>query len=130
MPLFQCGGDLPGQSLELVQLVLPAAGHAGYLPDAQLDVAAAHAAKINDGVRRHVQAAQGLAVHVLLAAIGSCGRKGGSDKGMLVRTVQLLFAQLVHVVTQKPVVWTELLAPGGHNMGLVHDQQADGTVAD
>ena len=49
---------------------------------------------------------------------------------MLVRTVQLLFAQLVHVVTQKPVVRAELLAPSGHNMGLVHDQQADGTVTD
>ena len=130
LPLLQCGGDLPGQSLELVQLVLPAAGHAWHLPDAQLDVAAAHAAQINDGVRRHVQAAQGLAVHVLLAAIGGRGRKGGGDKGMLVRAVQLLFAQLVHVVTQKPVVWTELLAPSGHNMGLVHDQQADGTVTD
>ena len=130
LPLLQRGGDLPGQSLELVQLVLPAAGHAGHLPDAQLDVAAAHAAQINDGVRRHVQAAQGLAVHVLLAAIGGRGRKGGGDKGMLVRAVQLLFAQLVHVVTQKPVVRAELFAPGGHNMGFVHDQQADGTVAD
>ena len=58
---------------------------------------------------------------------------GGLDLGqrvLLVRTVQLLFAQLVHVVTQKPVVRAELLASSGHYMGLVHDQQADGTVTD